>query len=236
MTNKKINLDTDFLDEDDDLLSKNKWNSNKNDYSYRSLWDKEDVNQKSSNKDAKKTYGFGHVFGGLVIIVVVIALFGWFDDKPKPTITPTNYKIDTGKIDFSTKDTKKTTTTTSKSTSNSNEDDVITGQFSCSSYNHDEAGRLSPSTFDKAEIDRKLAELNTMDSWIDDIEGEINSFRLNKSSQYSVNTYNGKIDTYNSLISKRKAKYSEYENLLDSYNASVDKYNSFLEKNCTRRY
>lgn len=253
MTNKKIHLDTDFLDEGDDKVTK-KQEGIKNHKSYKYLWDKKGVyyeddwydewrnwekhshdtsNNNSSNKDTKKTYGFGHVFWVLFIILVIIALFGWFDDKPKSVTIPNNYKIDTGKTDFSTKDNKKTS---SNAASNSNEDYIITGQFSCSSYNHAEAWRLSPSSFDKAEIDRKLAELNTIDSWIDKIEVEISSFKLNKSSQSSVNTYNGKIDTYNSLISNRKTKYVEYENLLDSYNASVDKYNAFLEKNCTRRY
>lgn len=231
---KRINLNTDFLDEDDAILSKDKWKSNNTNEAYKSSSEGDNFNQKSSNKDTKKTYGFWHVFWGLVILVVVIALFGWFDDKPKPTSTstPPNYKID-----FSTKDTKKTTTTTASNTaSNSNEDEVITWQFSCSTYNHNEAGRLSPSTVKKSELDTKEAELNSMDSWIDKIEAEIDSFKLNESSQSSVNTYNKKIETYNSLVNKRKTKYTEYKKLLDSYNASVDKYNSFLEKNCTRRY
>ncbi len=250
MTNKKINLDTDFLDEDskaskkedfsgfEEIFSqfwwKNKWNSNNTNSSYQTLWDDRNLNESSSNKNTKENYGFRHVFWGLLTIFVIIALSGWLDTNPTSSISSSVSDSSIEDINFTDKDSKKTAT--NNSPSNSNEDEVITWQFSCSTYNHDEAGRLSPSGFDKAEIDRKLAELNTMDSWIDEIDGEISSFKLNEKSQYSVNTYNKKIDTYNSLINKRKVKYSEYEKLLDSYNASVDKYNSYLENNCTRRY
>ena len=228
MTNKKINLNTDFLDENDETMKKEAFDEIFSEFFW--WWKSKKTNHStstndSSNKDTKKTYGFKHVFWGLVILVVVIALFGWFDDKSKSANTTNNFPW---KIDLSIKDTKKT--------KNSNEDEVIIWQFSCSSYNYDEAWRLSPNSLKKAELDRQLAELNLMDTWIDKIEAEIDSFKLNENSQSSINTYNKKINTYNSLVNKRKVKYTEYKNLLDSYNASVDKYNSFLEKNCTRRY
>ncbi len=205
MTNKKINLDTDFLDEDEKIPELNSNQNQKKETSTTLSW---------------KILKWSFITLWILIFVIII-----FSDN-------SNIKPNESISDIST-----SRNNDSLLEGNSNIDDnIVVWKYSCTKYYSNEADRISPSSFKKTEIDKKLAELNTMDSWIDNLETEINSFKLNKNSQSSIDIYNGKIDRYDSLISKRKVKYSEYENLLDSYNTSVDTYNNYLERNCTKRY
>ncbi len=110
-------------------------------------------------------------------------------------------------------------TVTSEAT---DDDEVIIGQYSCTSYHSDQAGKLSPSTYEKNRLDTEEAELTRLNN-------EIDNTSVDEYSEYSVNSYNQKIRNY-------KTKLQEFNDEIVDYNSSVEIYNNYLTTNCKKRY
>ncbi len=118
----------------------------------------------------------------------------------------------------------KTSPSSNTTTSNSKEldDNVVVGQYSCTSYHSGQAGKLNPSTYEKNRLDTEEAELTRLNN-------EIDNTSVDEYSEYSVNSYNQKIRNY-------KTKLQKFNDEIGDYNSRVEIYNNYLTTNCKKRY
>lgn len=107
------------------------------------------------------------------------------------------------------------------STSTSTSDNLATeGKYNCSQSNHDKAASLKPSDTEENRLENERTNLTRL-------KRELDNTYVDDSSQYSVNSYNKLVDSFNS-------KRLEYNKDLDSYNSRIQTYNNFLDANCTK--
>lgn len=229
---KKINIDTNFLDEDEKFINKPTGES-------LSIFLDTQSNHSNSNSSSNSLniWNGWHKANWFIKLFWFIWrnffwLFFWFiilvwvfsennNLSSSSNITPnTNYSSNTD----------------NSSSISSMDDNIETWQYLCAQYYHDEAWKLEPSSFDKSKIDSLAIEIEDMDKKIEDMKSNIDLYQIDNYSQSSIDWYNYKINKYNYYILDRQKKSSEYDNLLNIYNSAVDKYNNYLETNCTKRY
>lgn len=116
-----------------------------------------------------------------------------------------------------------------------NSDDVMVGKYRCSSYNSNRAHELQPDVSEatiESESNAIESRITTLNSRGDRIEGTY----VDEYDQYSVDSYNAEVDSYNFAKNRLNADIATHEVRVDRYNNQVDAYNNFLESNCTPAY
>lgn len=114
-------------------------------------------------------------------------------------------------------------------------DDVMVGKYRCSSYNSSRAHDLRPDV-SEATIE---SESNAIEARIDALNSRgdrIDGMYVDEYDQYSVDSYNSEVNSYNSAKNRLGNDVTVHEMRLERYNNQVDVYNNFLESNCTPAY
>ena len=152
----------------------------------------------------------------LVIVGIVGGLFVWgsmSDNNSSPRRTPSSY--------------------TPQATDN--DATVSNGQFRCSRYDSQQADTLSPKN--EFQMKNEEQELQKRSQELDSLKRRINMSSVTASSdQYSIDRYNGLIDSYNAKVTRFKADHEAYEGRITSFNASVEAHNNYLIAHCRRAY
>lgn len=116
---------------------------------------------------------------------------------------------------------------------NNSGDDVIVGQYRCSSYNSIRASGLKPDV-DEATVQAESDALDMRIAALKAQSSRIDNMYVDEYDQDAVDNYNTQVEIYNALKDKLNADIDTYEAKLPHYNSQVDAYNSFLDSNCTR--
>lgn len=239
----KIKLDTNFLDEDDEMAPVKKENPiNKRIQSeFFGWWEndwqkynnndpvqlKQASNSTSNNSDntnlIKKLLSFiwRNILWFFFWFIILVWAFSWNNDSSSSMDSTSNTNYDSN---------------TNNSSSSSNSDDNIeTWEYTCSRYNHDEAWKLQPTTYEKNTVQSLKDEVERIENEGKSVKFAIDIYPLDKYSQTSIDGYNLKINQYNALVKESDTKYAEYESERTKFNEKVNTYNNYLIANCTKR-
>jgi DNA-binding response OmpR family regulator len=79
---------------------------------------------------------------------------------------------------------------------------------------------------EKAEIESERTTIQTLDAQVEKLGRDIENDRLylDKTSQYAVDTFNAKVDRYNTLAQQDKAATAAFNTKVDNYNAKLRQY------------
>jgi hypothetical protein len=223
---KKINLNTDFLDEDNGTSKKEDFSGFEEAFS-QFWWKNNNSNKEPSEKNkANKSqnqetlawtfWKIKNIFFVIIWIIFVIWLFNSPKEKANSNVSSW---IPSGSIE----------------TNNTKNDEIIVWKYSCTSYYGTEAWKLEPSKLESNRIEMIEKDINSLDEKMTAIQDNINSYSLDEYSQYSIDGYNNMVDEFNALNEQRKEIKRWYDNSIDSYNITVERYNNYLESNCSKR-
>jgi len=120
---------------------------------------------------------------------------------------------------------------------NTNEYDALytVGDYECNLASYNKAESLQPDLDEGLRLEEMTEKSEAGLSLINNMAEEIDNIYVDEYSDYSVNSYNKKIDEYNNIIIAYEEKYSSYEVRAAKYNKDVDIYNNHLKNNCRPR-
>ncbi len=120
-------------------------------------------------------------------------------------------------------------------TDSSYSDDVSgNGTFRCTSYHHNSANALLPTSYEKSQIESEKTILQIDERELEQLRNDIDSTIIDRSSQYSIDQYNMTINEYNSKLEDYKLRARLYKGKISTYNAKIDSYNTYLQANCRK--
>lgn len=115
------------------------------------------------------------------------------------------------------------------------EEDVIVGEYSCSSFHSQEASAL---TTDETlqQIDNANNEIIIRRNKLDRLKDELDNTSVDDySAQWEIDEYNEKVDDYNSQLPVYNRDLESASARTEKFNSQVQAYNDYLENNCTKR-
>ena len=108
---------------------------------------------------------------------------------------------------------------------------VRNGQFWCSSYDSDQADRLSPGN--EAALKYQQQELEQRSNALDSLKTQISLSAVNQySEQSAIDIYNALVNQYNAQLTSFKADAAAYQANVDQFNAHVQAHNNYLIAHC----
>lgn len=129
-----------------------------------------------------------------------------------------------------------TSTSGSSYTPSANSGNVTNGQYSCSSYDSNQADALDPSD-SKLELDFAQSAISTRSNELDQLKREIDNSYVNEySSQYEIDNFNEQVDTYNAKLASYKRDAASLSARIDQFNAQIERRNNYLITHCTKAY
>jgi len=146
-------------------------------------------------------------------IVVAIGLIGAFSDSGTSTNTSNN---------------------PSQGVSAAN--DLMSGSgqtFSCASYAYNRAMDLRPDIVTQSQIHSESLALDARTSSLALEKTRIENTYVDEYDQYSIDTYNESIDSFNLKNNRLKVDIANWNARNATFNAKIDTYNNYLDTNCT---
>ena len=205
-----LNIDLEFLDKKEPIRVAPKAETPKGKEPNWRYYDPDKANASSGKK---------YNWKNILIIGGVILFFGWiiFSDDSSNSSSTNTY-------------------TPQAQTSNYNSNDnVIRGDYSCSSYEASRADALDPSE-SEATITIAQNSIEQRSRRLENLKDEIDSSYVSEySSQWEIDDYNQKVDEYNGLLPGFKRDAESLSSRIDRYNAQVEARNNYLRQNCTPR-
>lgn len=164
--------------------------------------------------------GYAYNWKNILIIGGIILFLGWAissgsgnSNSAQPSPNTSNYEI-----------------------ANPNPDNnVSTGQYMCSQYNHNRAGELEPSTSQESTLKSEEVSLPLEGDRLSAEKDQLQNEYVDESDQYSIDTHNAAIDDLNSRLASYRYRLTQHSRSIDAYNAKVEVYNNYLIHNCTPR-
>lgn len=115
------------------------------------------------------------------------------------------------------------------------DDSVEYGEYRCSRYHYDKAVALSPSESEQT-LNSAQFSMDTRASELERLQREIEYSDVNDySSQWEIDDYNEKVNTYNYKLTSYKRDATALDSRIDRFNAQVAVHNNYLTQNCTPR-
>lgn len=122
----------------------------------------------------------------------------------------------------------------SSATQASQDNNIIVGDYSCSSYHYNQAEALNPDDSEQ-QINFARSDLENKGRQLDRLKSEIDSSYVSEySSQYTIDQYNETVDEYNAKLVSYKREADNFSSRVDKYNLQIEKHNNYLESNCTK--
>lgn len=172
----------------------------------------------SSSTPAPVPFGQRYNWKKILIIGGVVLFFGWatFSDDSSSQ-APSNASV------------------SPQSSQSSDSDNVIVGEYRCSTYHYNQAVALDPDETEQV-IDNASTALASRSRALDRLKDEIDGASVNEySAQWEINEYNGWVDDYNSKLPAYERDAAAINERIDRFNDQVQGHNDYLAKNCTKR-
>ncbi|HMA74649.1 MAG TPA: hypothetical protein VKP67_24635 [Xanthobacteraceae bacterium] len=110
---------------------------------------------------------------------------------------------------------------------------VNNGQFSCSSYDSNQADLIAPKN--EFELTQAQGELERRSDALDSLKLQIDTSTVNQySDQTAIDRYNAMVSRYNAQLTLLKRDYSSHQTRIDIYNQQVQARNNYLLTHCRR--
>lgn len=111
---------------------------------------------------------------------------------------------------------------------------VNNGQFSCSSYDSNQADLMAPRN--EFELDQEEQELKRRGDVLDSLKVQIDTSGVTQyPSQASIDRYNAMISQYNAQLTSFRTDYSSHQSRVNVYNQQVQARNNYLLTHCRSR-
>lgn len=113
------------------------------------------------------------------------------------------------------------------------DDSVEYGEYRCSRYHYDKAVALSPSETEQTLKSAQLS-MDIRANELERLQREIENSYVNEySSQWEIDDYNDKVNTYNYKLTSYKRDATALDSRIDRFNTQVATHNNYLTQNCT---
>jgi hypothetical protein len=105
--------------------------------------------------------------------------------------------------------------------------------FRCSDSNYDRAMQLKPSASTGAQLASESDSLDARISASKADKAELDSMYVDESDQYAIDSYNERVDSYNSERAALLSQSNNWDARHKAFDNQIDTYNNFLDANCT---
>ncbi len=202
-----LNIDLEFLDKKEPVRVAPKPEPPKGD---EPNWRYYDPNIAKANSGSGEKYNWKNI----LIISGIVLFFGW--------------------VIFSNSGNSNSPSSSTGASSNTNSaNNVVTGQYMCSQYNHNRAGELEPSKSQEAALKSEESSLSLEGNRLSTEKDQLQNEYVDQSDQNSIDTHNAAVDDLNSRLASYRYRLTQHSQAIDAYNIKVGVYNNFLIKNCT---
>jgi len=214
MTKNKehLDIDLDFLDDEDPS--------------------KKDVSDRKPNISNKQDKKQKYNLKSILIIGVVVLFFIWVfasDDGLSSNSTQIKPTQDQAQNIILTKN-----TSFDKSLVSTEEEEyIILGEYRCLMYHYNKASELEPSKSREAFLESERIRIDNKGRELEKFALEIENMYVDEYSQWSVDNYNSKLNSYNRQFYTYESGHEKFQYDINSYNNKVTVYNNYLENNCT---
>jgi hypothetical protein len=169
------------------------------------------------NANSGKSYSGSQKYNWKNILIIggVILFFGW--------------AIFSGSSDS-------TSTSNSTYTPTTNSNNLLTeggNTFRCSDSNYNRAVQLKPSSATGAQLASESDSLDARISASKADKAEIDAMYVDENDQDAVDSYNERVDSYNSERAALISQSNDWDARHTAFNSQIDAYNNFLDANCT---